>query len=76
MFKRLLIAAMLVVMAPFAGAVDQTNPYTLMNDAAAKTFSRLKAEQAQIRQNRTICALLFRKNYCRMCRSNTPVHWC
>lgn len=36
MFKRLLIAAMLVVMAPFAGAVDQTNPYTLMNDAAAK----------------------------------------
>ncbi|HEN1306097.1 TPA: phospholipid-binding protein MlaC, partial [Klebsiella pneumoniae] len=47
MFKRLLIAAMLVVMAPFAGAVDQTNPYTLMNDAAAKTFSRLKAEQAQ-----------------------------
>ncbi|EGT3621664.1 ABC transporter substrate-binding protein [Morganella morganii] len=51
MFKRLLIAAMLVVIAPFAGAVDQTNPYTLMNDAAAKTFSRLKSEQAQIRQN-------------------------
>lgn len=50
MFKRLLMAAMLVV-APLAMAADQSNPYTMMNEAAQKTFSRLKSEQPQIRQN-------------------------
>ncbi len=50
MFKRLLMAAMLVV-APLAMAADQSNPYTMMNEAAQKTFSRLKSEQSQIRQN-------------------------
>ncbi|TNH42649.1 phospholipid-binding protein MlaC [Photorhabdus luminescens] len=50
MLKRLLMAALLVV-APLASAVDQTNPYKLMQDAAEKTFTRLKNSQSQIRQN-------------------------
>ena len=51
MFKRLCMLALLVVIAPLAQAVDQTNPYALMNEAAGKTFNRLKNEQSQIRQN-------------------------
>ncbi|HGN1704314.1 TPA: phospholipid-binding protein MlaC [Providencia rettgeri] len=50
MFKRLLMVAMLVI-APFAMAVDQTNPYKLMDEAAAKTFNRLKSEQPKIKQD-------------------------
>ncbi|MBS9439662.1 phospholipid-binding protein MlaC [Photorhabdus noenieputensis] len=50
MLKRLLMVALLVV-APLARAVDQTNPYKLMQDAAEKTFTRLKNSQSQIRQN-------------------------
>lgn len=50
MFKRLMMVAMLVI-APFAMAADQTNPYKLMNEAAQKTFDRLKSEQPKIRQN-------------------------
>ncbi|MEC5319964.1 phospholipid-binding protein MlaC [Brenneria populi subsp. brevivirga] len=50
MLKRLLMVALLVV-APLAGAADQTNPYRLMNEAAEKTFTRLKTEQPRIRQN-------------------------
>jgi len=50
MFKRLVMIAMLAF-APLAMASDQTNPYTLMNEAAQKTFDRLKAEQPKIRQN-------------------------
>ncbi|GKW16833.1 phospholipid-binding protein MlaC [Pectobacterium actinidiae] len=50
MFKRLLMVALLVV-APLANAADQTNPYRLMNEAAEKTFNRLKNEQPQIKQN-------------------------
>lgn len=50
MFKRLLMVAMLAI-APFAMAIDQTNPYKLMDEAADKTFNRLKSEQPKIRQN-------------------------
>ncbi|WP_369308667.1 phospholipid-binding protein MlaC [Providencia rettgeri] len=50
MFKRLMMVAMLVI-APFAMAVDQTNPYKLMDEAAAKTFNRLKSEQPKIKQD-------------------------
>ncbi|MEH0832847.1 phospholipid-binding protein MlaC [Pectobacterium cacticida] len=50
MFKRLLMVALLVV-APLANAVDQKNPYSLMNEAAEKTFARLKNEQSTIKQN-------------------------
>lgn len=50
MFKRLLMVAMLVV-APLAVAADQSNPYTLMNEAAQKTLDRLKKDLPQIRQN-------------------------
>ena len=52
MFKRLVIAALLVVMAPMANAaVDKTNPYSVMNEAANKTFTRLKTEQPKIKQD-------------------------
>lgn len=51
MLKRLLMAAALLVMVPAALAADQTNPYSLMADAAQKTFDRLKNEQPGIRQN-------------------------
>ncbi|SQA81452.1 organic solvent tolerance protein [Citrobacter freundii] len=46
MFKRLMMVAMLVI-APLsaATAADQTNPYKLMDEAAQKTFDRLKNEQ-------------------------------
>lgn len=50
MFKRLMMVAMLAI-APFAMAVDQTNPYKLMDEAADKTFTRLKVEQAKIKQD-------------------------
>ncbi|WON76546.1 phospholipid-binding protein MlaC [Serratia sp. UGAL515B_01] len=46
--KRLLMMALLVI-APLANAVDQTNPYSLMQDAAEKTFSRLESEQSKIK---------------------------
>lgn len=32
-------------------AVDETNPYALMNDVAAKVFERMKNEQSQIKSN-------------------------
>lgn len=50
MFKRLMMVAMLAI-APFAMDVDQTNPYKLMDEAAAKTFNRLKSEQPKIKQD-------------------------
>ncbi|MFC3394097.1 phospholipid-binding protein MlaC [Brenneria rubrifaciens] len=50
MFKRLLMVALLVV-APLANAADQKNPYRLMQEAAEKTFNRLKTEQPRIKQN-------------------------
>ena len=52
MFKRFLMVAMLII-APVAAnaAADQTNPYQLMNEAAGKTFTRLKTEQPKIKQD-------------------------
>lgn len=52
MFKRLLMIAVLAI-APLAAnaAADQTNPYKLMNEAADKTFTRLKNEQPKIKQD-------------------------
>ncbi|OON39204.1 phospholipid-binding protein MlaC [Izhakiella australiensis] len=52
MFKRLMMIALLAI-APLAAnaAVDQSNPYKLMDQAAEKTFSRLKAEQPKIKQD-------------------------
>ncbi len=52
MFKRLLMIAVLAI-APLAAnaAADQTNPYKLMNEAAEKTFTRLKNEQPKIKQD-------------------------
>ncbi|AXF78901.1 phospholipid-binding protein MlaC [Erwinia tracheiphila] len=51
MFKRFLMVAMLIIAPAAAHAtVDQTNPYKLMNEAAEKTFTRLKNEQPKIKQ--------------------------
>lgn len=41
MLKRLFMVALLAI-APLTQAADQSNPYRLMNDAASKTFTRLK----------------------------------
>ena len=52
MFKRLVIAALLVVMAPMANAaVDNTTPYSVKNEAANNTYTRLKNEQPKINQD-------------------------
>lgn len=51
MFKRFLMIAMLVITPLAATAADQSNPYTLMNEAANKTFTRLKNEQPKIKQD-------------------------
>lgn len=51
MFKRFLMIAMLVVTPLAATAADQSNPYKLMNEAANKTFTRLKNEQPKIKQD-------------------------
>ena len=62
MFKRLVIAALLVVMAPLANAaVDKTNPYSVMNEAANKTFTRLKTEQPKIKQDPNYLRLIVRE---------------
>ncbi|AIN12891.1 ABC transporter%2C auxiliary component YrbC [Yersinia pseudotuberculosis] len=50
MFKRLFMIALLAI-APLVHAVDQSNPYRLMDEAAKKTFTRLKNEQPKIKQN-------------------------
>jgi len=51
MFKRLMMVALLAVVAPLAMAADQTNPYIMMQEAAQKTFDRLKNEQPKIKQD-------------------------
>ncbi|CAK9883696.1 MAG: putative phospholipid-binding protein MlaC [Candidatus Erwinia impunctatus] len=52
MLKRILMVVLMIA-APLVAqaATDQTNPYRLMNEAAEKTFTRLKNEQPKIRQN-------------------------
>lgn len=50
MFKCLLMVALLAI-ASLANAADQTNPYSMMQDTAQKTFSRLKIEQLKIQQD-------------------------
>ncbi|VEB02757.1 ABC transporter [Klebsiella pneumoniae] len=69
MFKRLLMVAMLVI-APLTAvqAADQSNPYKLMNEAAQKTFDRLKNEQRRLKLILTICATSSTRSYCRMYR--------
>ncbi len=41
----------LLVITFFTNAADQTNPYSMMQDAAEKIFSRLKIEQLQIKRD-------------------------
>ncbi|WP_127957759.1 phospholipid-binding protein MlaC [Serratia microhaemolytica] len=50
MLNRLLLVVFLFV-APLVNAADQTNPYSLMQEAAEKTFNRLKNEQDKIKKD-------------------------
>ena len=63
MFKRLMMVALLVI-APLsaATAADQTNPYKLMDEAAQKTFDRLK--NRKFGPTRIICVPLSIRNCC------------
>lgn len=71
------MVAMLVI-APLtaAHAADQSNPYKLMDEAAKKTFDRLKNEQPKIRANPDYLRDVVDQNCCPMCRSNMLVRWC
>lgn len=51
MFKRFLMVALLAIAPLAATAADQSDPYKLMNEAASKTFTRLKNEQPKIKQD-------------------------
>ena len=51
MFERFPMIAMLAIVPLAANAADQSDPYKLMNEAAAKTFTRLKNEQPKIKQD-------------------------
>lgn len=51
MFKFLLMVLTLVFLPLKTQAVTESNPYTLMNEVASKTFGRLKLEQAKVKQN-------------------------
>lgn len=77
MFKRLMMVAMLVI-APLsaATAADQTNPYKLMDEAAQKTFDRLKNEQPKIRSNPDYLRQVVDQELLPMCRLSMPVRWC
>ncbi len=69
MFKRLMMVALLVI-APLsaATAADQSNPYKLMNEAAQKTFDRLKTNSRKFVPIRITCETLLIRNFCRTCR--------
>src|SRR5476651_991877 len=60
--KRIILATLLVVMAPLAhAAVDKTNPSSLMNEAAKNTFTRLKTEQPKIKQDPNYLRVIVRE---------------
>ncbi|GBU12290.1 ABC transporter substrate-binding protein [Enterobacterales bacterium] len=62
MFKRIILATLLVVMAPLShAAVDKTNPYSMMNEAAKNTFTRLKTEQPKIKQDPNYLRVIVRE---------------
>ncbi|MBK4785624.1 MAG: phospholipid-binding protein MlaC [Pantoea sp. Pent] len=53
MLKRFLMVVLLAIAPLAANAADanQSNPYKMMNEAAEKTFTRLKNEQPKIKQD-------------------------
>lgn len=51
MFKRFMMAALLVIAPLAANAADASNPYKQMAVAADKVFTRLKNEQPKIKQD-------------------------
>lgn len=77
MFKRLLMVAMLVI-APVAAnaAADQTNPYKLMNEAAQKTFDRLKNEQPKIKQDPNYLRQIVREELLPYVQVKYAGRWC
>ena len=77
MFKRLLMVAMLVI-APLtaAHAADQSNPYKLMNEAAKKTFDRLKNEQPKIRSNPDYLRDVVDQELLPYVQIKYAAHWC
>ncbi|SES90615.1 phospholipid-binding protein MlaC [Thorsellia anophelis] len=48
---KILFLAMLSVFSFSSFAIDETNPYALMNETAEKVFARMKEEQSQIKAN-------------------------
>lgn len=50
MLKYFFMVSVLTI-TPLAIAINLTNPYSMMQDAAQKTFSRLKTEQSKIQQD-------------------------
>lgn len=77
MFKRLMMVALLVI-APLsaATAADQTNPYKLMDEAAQKTFDRLKNEQPQIRANPDYLRTIVDQELLPYVQVKYAVRWC
>lgn len=62
MFKRIILATLLVVIMPLANAaVDKTNPYSVMNEAANNTFTRLKSDQPKIKQDPNYLRVIVRE---------------
>ncbi|ATW29347.1 phospholipid-binding protein MlaC [Candidatus Williamhamiltonella defendens] len=49
MLKKYFFIVLLMLVPSLVQALDKTNPYTLMADAAKKTFTRLKNEQSRIK---------------------------
>ncbi|WP_246225596.1 ABC transporter substrate-binding protein [Vibrio agarilyticus] len=47
----LCVSSLFLASTSFAATVDKTNPEVMMKQVAQQTFARLKADQAQIRQN-------------------------
>lgn len=76
MFKRLLMVAMLVI-APLglANAAEQANPYKAMQEAAKKTFDRLKMSSRRFARILIIYVMWLTGNYCHTSRLNMPVLW-
>ncbi|UDG81021.1 putative phospholipid-binding protein MlaC [Candidatus Hartigia pinicola] len=60
MLKYLIMIVMLVITTN-ALAINQNNPYKLMNEAIEKTFTRLKNEQIQIRKDPNYLHIIVRE---------------
>lgn len=66
----------LLVVAPLASAADQTNPYSMMQDAAQKTFSRLKNEQPKIKQDPNYLRSIVHQELMPFVQVKYAARWC